>query len=99
MLAFDLLVWNGQDLRKQPLIERKAILENTLPRMRRVVIARHIERQGEALYAHAAALELEGIVGKRALSTYTAGRSDNWLKFKTPHGRHVDQERMRHLRP
>ncbi|WP_434033740.1 hypothetical protein [Cupriavidus sp. a3] len=40
---------------------------------------------GTWLYGHALALELEGVVGKRAGSTYQAGeRSRDWAKVKRP---------------
>jgi ATP-dependent DNA ligase len=42
-------------------------------------------------------LELEGIVAKRADSTYTAGRSSQWLKIKTRAGRAREAIRLRHL--
>jgi bifunctional non-homologous end joining protein LigD len=43
------------------------------------------QSHGEWLYQQAVSLELEGIVAKRADSTYQLGaRSDNWLKIKRP---------------
>jgi ATP-dependent DNA ligase len=40
-----------------------------------------------------AALQLEGIVAKREDSPYRAGRSRNWIKIRTPHGQHVQEQR------
>jgi ATP-dependent DNA ligase len=37
--------------------------------------------------------ELEGIVAKRADSPYRRGRSYDWIKIKTAHGRAIDDER------
>jgi ATP-dependent DNA ligase len=40
-------------------------------------------------------LGLEGVIGKKADSPYRAGRTANWVKVKTAHGRHIDEERAR----
>ena len=40
--------------------------------------------EGEVVFAKARALGLEGIVSKRAGSSYTSGSSRNWLKTKNP---------------
>jgi bifunctional non-homologous end joining protein LigD len=82
--VFDILYADGYDLRKVPLLERKAIL-------RRIVeprdYVRHVDYErddGEALYDAATHLGFEGVVGKRADSTYEAGiRSRSWLKIKS----------------
>jgi len=42
----------------------------------------HLEPHGEALFAKAAELDLEGIVAKRADSPYRAGRQPTWAKIK-----------------
>jgi bifunctional non-homologous end joining protein LigD len=36
---------------------------------------------------------LEGIVAKREDSPYRRGRSRDWIKIKTAHGRAIDDER------
>ena len=36
----------------------------------------------------------EGIIGKRKGSLYKAGRTDDWLKIKTPHGIEVERKRF-----
>jgi ATP-dependent DNA ligase len=40
-------------------------------------------------------LGLEGVIGKKADSPYRAGRTTNWVKVKTSHGRHIDEERAK----
>jgi hypothetical protein len=40
-------------------------------------------------------LGLEGVIGKKAESPYRAGRTTNWVRMKTAHGRHIDEERAK----
>jgi ATP-dependent DNA ligase len=40
-------------------------------------------------------LGLEGVIGKKANSPYLRGRTPNWVKVKTAHGRHIDEERAK----
>ena len=42
----------------------------------------HLEGDGEAIFRHACALGLEGIVSKRRDARYRSGRSLTWLKIK-----------------
>jgi bifunctional non-homologous end joining protein LigD len=44
----------------------------------------HLEGDGEAIFRHACALGLEGIVSKRRDARYRSGRSLTWLKIKNP---------------
>jgi len=86
--VFDLLWIDGVDVTEQTLLERKALLKDVLdkyPSIRDVVrYSDHIDTQGIAFYEAAEARELEGIMAKRADSTYALGyRSKNWLKIKT----------------
>ena len=39
---------------------------------------------GEAMFRHACAMGLEGIVSKRVDSRYKSGRCDAWVKVKNP---------------
>jgi bifunctional non-homologous end joining protein LigD len=86
--AFDLLHLDGLDLRPLPLLERKAALKKLLGHRRRagpIRFSDHVQGQGEALYAHACRLGLEGIVSKLASSPYRARRTEEWLKVKCLH--------------
>jgi len=65
-------------------VRRKATLKRVLIRTHRILFADHIGENGERRYAKAVELELEGIVAERADSHYTAGRSHDWIKIKTP---------------
>jgi bifunctional non-homologous end joining protein LigD len=95
VFAFDLLQLHGKDLRPLPLLKRKALLEKELNRAQRIVYCKHIGESGEKLFQAADQLGLEGVIGKKADSPYRAGRTRNWVKVKTVHGRHIDEERAR----
>jgi len=83
--AFDLL-WRDGDLRGLPQIERKQALldllgENDveLP----VLYSKHLTGDGQQMFEHAAKLNWEGIVSKRADAPYRSERTEAWLKIKT----------------
>jgi bifunctional non-homologous end joining protein LigD len=82
--AFDLLHLDGHDLRRTPLIERRAALRGLIepdPRSP-VQFSDHLECDGVRFFETAAKLGLEGIVSKRAASRYRSGPSRSWLKTK-----------------
>ena len=82
--VFDVLWIDGVDVTEQTLLERKALLKDLLPKNDIVRYSDHIDEQGVAFYEAAEAHKLEGIMAKRADSTYAIGyRSKNWLKIKT----------------
>ncbi len=81
--AFDLLGFEGFDLRPLPLVERKRLLQSVLPRAGPVRFLDHIEERGEAFYAEVSRLRLEGLVAKRKDAPYRPGRSPHWLKLRT----------------
>lgn len=81
--AFDLLGFEGFDLRPLPLVERKALLQSLLPRAGPVRFLDHVPEQGEAFYAEVSRLKLEGLIAKKADAPYRAGRSPHWLKLRT----------------
>lgn len=82
--VFDLLHWNGRDLRSLPLVRRKQILSKLVDGLPFIRISEHVETKGKAFFRAAARHELEGIMAKRAASTYREGtRSLDWLKIKT----------------
>jgi bifunctional non-homologous end joining protein LigD len=76
------------DIRKLPQIERKQLLldllgENDveLP----VLYSEHLVGDGQTMFEHAAKLNWEGIISKRADAPYRSERNENWLKIKTVH--------------
>src|SRR5437870_832705 len=82
LYVFDLLAFEGYDLRPLPLEQRKALLEQIVPRVGPLNYLSHFEKDGEALYEQVVKMGLEGIVAKRADAPYRAGRSPNWLKIR-----------------
>ena len=83
-LAFDLLV-SGDDIRRKPLVERKAALKWVLRRSREgIQYVEHAEGDGEEMFAVVCKLGLEGIVSKKIMSVYKSGRSKAWIKVKNP---------------
>ena len=80
--AFDLLAFEGLDLRKLPLVRRKELLRQVLPTVGPLRYSDHIAERGVEMFRQVADLGLEGVVGKRADSPYAAGRSRAWLKVR-----------------
>jgi len=95
VFAFDLLVLRGKDLRQMPLLKRKAALQTLLVKTERIVYCQHVGEMGEKLFQAAEGLGLEGVIGKKADSPYIRGRTRSWVKVKTAHGRHIDEERAK----
>lgn len=82
--AFDIMFAGGEDLRGLKLIERKKRLKEILPKSRVIAYSEHRKGFGTKFFAEAEKAELEGIMAKRADSTYASGeRTTNWLKIKT----------------
>jgi DNA ligase D-like protein (predicted ligase) len=83
--AFDLLHLDGEDLRRRPLLERKERLAELLGSpdpFCPIQFCDHLAEAGSALFEAAERMGLEGIVSKKASSTYLSGRSTAWLKIK-----------------
>ena len=89
--AFDLLVNDGRDLRREPLHARKATLDKLLKRKASPLLkyVEHFEGGGDAVLRSACRLELEGIVSKRRDAPYISGRTSDWLKIKCRAGHEV----------
>jgi bifunctional non-homologous end joining protein LigD len=82
--AFDIMFLAGEDLRDRPLTERKKRLKSVLPKSPLLIYSEHWPEHGNRLFKEAEKLGLEGIMAKRAKSTYLSGsRSKDWLKIKT----------------
>ena len=83
--AFDLL-WRDGDLRSRPQIERKQALSDLLGENdieQPVFYSEHLTGDGQEMFEHAAKLNWEGIISKRADAPYRSERNENWLKVKT----------------
>ena len=80
--AFDLLAVDDLDLRALPLVKRKELLGQAIPKLGPVRLLDHIEREGEAFLEQVGKMGLEGIIAKKADAPYRAGRYNQWLKIK-----------------
>src|SRR5262245_8403347 len=83
--VFDVLHYDGRDLRRLPLEERKEILAGifaTLLDPGPLRFSEHIIGHGPVFFGKACKAGVEGIVSKRRDRPYTAGRSYDWLKVK-----------------
>ncbi|MEM7164807.1 MAG: non-homologous end-joining DNA ligase [Planctomycetota bacterium] len=84
-VVFDLLYRNYEPLLKQPLIERRARLQELIEPHQSgfLMLSDGIVGDGTTFYEHACAQELEGIVAKKLNSRYRPGhRGDSWQKIK-----------------
>ncbi|MBY5785305.1 ATP-dependent DNA ligase [Rhizobium leguminosarum] len=84
-MAFDLLYFDGHDLRKSELDVRRHLLEDlVMPASGQgdIRLSEEIEADGEQLLASACEHGLEGIIAKRRDAPYRSGRLGDWLKIK-----------------
>ena len=85
---FDVLHLDGKSTVEVPLTWRKKLLRRAIEFNDPLRFATHRVEDGIAAYQAACKRGDEGVIAKRADSTYDSGRSRNWLKFKCVH----DQE-------
>ena len=93
LILFDILREGGTDLRTRTLDERRAVLERLFgraaTRSRRPAILRiseSVRGDGRELHARALSSGWEGLIAKRAASTYQSGkRTPDWRKLKIVH--------------
>jgi bifunctional non-homologous end joining protein LigD len=84
--VFDLLYFDGHDLRRLPTRRRKEILAQIVPAEGRIRFSGHVEGQGCDFYKAISAQELEGMMAKNGACPYEEGRrSRDWLKIKRLH--------------
>ena len=81
---FDMPFLNGYDLRKVPLVQRRALLQALLrdAEPHRIRFSEDFAVDADALLRSACDMALEGLIGKRTDSHYTSARSPNWIKLK-----------------
>jgi bifunctional non-homologous end joining protein LigD len=83
-IAFDLLYLDGRSVIREPLEERKRLLDELVVETARIGVSTCIEGEGIALFEAARVQQLEGIVAKKLGSPYRPGkRGRDWLKVKT----------------
>jgi ATP-dependent DNA ligase len=76
LCVFDLLEVNGEDIRREPIEDRKRRLAGLLRLPHDgIALNEHFGGDGAMIYKHACALGCEGIISKRLGSPYRAGRS------------------------
>jgi bifunctional non-homologous end joining protein LigD len=84
LYAFDLLEFQGEDLRPFPLYGRKRILAKLIGRRSLgIVLSEHTD---EDIFRGVCKMGLEGVVSKKLSAPYRSGRSTDWLKIKNPDG-------------
>ncbi len=82
--VFDILWHEGKDLTHLPLYRRQEILQDVLPDGGDMIrLSKPFKTSGTEFFAAAEKANLEGIMAKKADSTYSPGlRSKEWLKVK-----------------
>jgi bifunctional non-homologous end joining protein LigD len=93
LFAFDLLEFDGEDLRATSIEMRKRKLAHLLDAAKPgLQISEHLHGDGTEVFQHACQLGCEGIVSKRLGSRYSSGRTDSWIKVKNPAAPAVKRE-------
>ena len=83
LYAFDLLYFDGHDLRAMELVSRRHLLEELIGKAEGTIkFSEALGGDGDALLARACQHGLEGIIAKRKDSPYSSGRGGDWLKIK-----------------
>ena len=81
--VFDVLSVNGHSTYQLPLIKRKKILQQIIPKNEVIKYSDHIIENGKSFFAAAKKKDMEGIMAKKADSEYQPGvRTNEWLKIK-----------------
>jgi len=81
--VFDLLYLGGKDLRGKTLLERKAALEQILPKSPLLLYSAHVAGEGLKAFNRAKRAREEGVIAKLAEGRYhSATRTREWLKVK-----------------
>ena len=88
---FDLLIYEGRDLTRLPLIERRGIMRSVLRfKSSRIRISDYVEASATDLLNAVREQGLEGIIGKRKDSLYEPGkRSGAWIKYRVNRGQEL----------
>ncbi len=82
--VFDLPHFDGHDLTRVPLAERRHLLEGALAGKRpgRIRFSESFDAPVDQLLEGACRKGLEGLIGKRADAPYSSRRSPSWIKLK-----------------
>jgi len=89
--VFDLLVYQGRDLTKLPLIERRERMRSVLKfNSGRVRVTDYLEASATDMLHAVRQQGLEGVIGKRKDSIYEIGkRSGSWIKYRVNRGQEL----------
>jgi bifunctional non-homologous end joining protein LigD len=79
---FDCIYRDGKDLRKAPLSERRAALEQTVRPSASLLLSARLDADGVEAFEIAKKRGFEGLIAKDLSSKYVSGRSPAWLKVK-----------------
>lgn len=84
LMAFDLLYFDGHDLRMMDQEDRRRMLEDLVPADTEggIRLSLEVEGDGESIFAAATEHGLEGITCKDRTKPYRSGRGGEWLKVK-----------------
>lgn len=81
--VFDIMWLDGKDLRDLPLTERKKILQSQVTAEGMLRLSEAFDESGISFFETAKKMGLEGIIAKKANSSYALdSRSKDWLKIK-----------------
>jgi DNA ligase D-like protein (predicted ligase) len=82
--AFDLLMWRGENLQRQPLEKRRTLLRGrAIPKMPTARFSESFQVPADQMVSAVRAQGLEGVVAKRRSSSYEPGRrSGAWVKMR-----------------
>ncbi|WP_448138806.1 DNA ligase D [Sphingobacterium siyangense] len=81
--VFDILWYDGKDLKGLSLLDRKAILKEVIPQNDLILLSEHFDTSGVGFLNEAKKLGIEGVMAKRKESVYHIHeRSLDWLKIK-----------------
>ncbi len=85
--VFDLLAFDGFDLRSMALEARKEILRRIVRGEGPIRYCDHVIGRGKDFFEAVSGAGLEGMVAKKRSSTYRGARTAEWVKIKSPRTR------------
>ena len=80
--VFDCLFRDGKDLRKQPLSDRRAVMDDAIGSSKILIPSHRLAANGLEAYKMAQKKGYEGLVAKDLSAPYVESRSSYWLKVK-----------------
>ncbi|MGB8028272.1 MAG: non-homologous end-joining DNA ligase [Terracidiphilus sp.] len=80
--VFDCLFLDGKDLRREPLSERRAVMEKSIGSGKALLPSHRLAPNGLEAFRIAQRRGYEGLVAKDLSSPYVEARSTKWLKVK-----------------